>query len=546
MRIFNHLRTREAQRAVAAVALGKHYFRGHTGTSYPNAEADKAIVRQILGDGGAYGWHRLLGAWYDGVPLPAANIKFLPGTTPQTGDASLFPDDAPHPGFCIADFTTPDGLRIEGISESNAPDKFNAIAETLLCPNWDANGNIIDVSYTENPARQWMTLFLIFGKRRHSRINWQSWTQWRDFLGGNEWVDLTTIPGEPGSGVTAEFYDGTNFETLKARRIDAGIHVNSTMGTPAYGMTPGNNSAKYFAHLKPPASGEWQFTLSFDDGARVWLDGAQKVNQWHDDGVGPTGTATFTATLSSKQFYPIELHWNNGVTLGAFRLEWECAGADIAKQVVPTSAFYPKGENQPRYQGHHEFGAPFDLDTALKQIEKYSNSFTQDADGKISFYCLDNLAPTFTFDESNIDLKTFVPERRELRVTELKNVYECRFRDVYSQYLDFNRTPVVVVATELQRLAGYPIEGEPLEFPAMSRWQARKVLTRIVAREIINDLLGNFTGTALTYPVLPGDLVAFNLKSAGADWTDKIFQVLRAVDNNDQLLTRSFSVQEWS
>lgn len=549
--IFNHLRSRESQRAVAAVALGKHYLSGHPGYSYPNEAGNKAIVRQILGDGGAYGWNRLLGAWYDGVTLPMSNINFLPGTSPQTGDSSLFPDDAKHPGFVIADFTTPDGLTVNGISESNPPNAFACLAETMVCPDWDANGNIMDVSYTENPARQWMTLFLLFGKRRQSRPHWGSWRAWCDYIGGNELVDYTTIEGEEGSGVTAEYYSGTNFQTLVARRVDPGINITSSIGVPAYGLTPGAYSAKYFALLKAPASGEFQFTLTHDDGARFWFENVLKIDQWRDDGVGPnnespTGTHTCTATLNKDQFYLIKLHWNNGLTLGALKLEWECASAGIAKQIVPTSALFPMPEMQPRYQGHHEFAAPFDLDTALKQIEKYSNSFTVDADGQIYFYCLDNIEPVFTFDETNIDLKTFNPYQRDVRITKTKNVYEARFRDVYSAYLDFNRSPLIVKVPELIARAGREIEKEPEEFAAMSRWQARKVLQRIIATDALNDLFADFTGTALTYPVMPGELALFNLKSAGADWTNKVFQVKRAVDNNDALLTRAFSVQEWS
>lgn len=545
-RVNNHLRSRDEQKAVAAVATGIHYFSGHVGYSYPNEDGDKAIVRQILGDGGQYGWHRLLGAWYDGVTMPMDDINFLPGTTPQTGDSSLFPKDVAHPGFVIADFTTPANFQVESVTESNPPNKATFLAETSIFPDWDSSGNIIDVSYTENPARQWMGLALYFGKLRHSRLNWQSWVNWRNLIGGNEWVNYSSIPNEPGSGVTAEYYNGTNFDELHARRIDPGINVSNSNGSPAYGIAVDGFSAKYFALLKAPASGEYLFTLTRDNGGRVWFDSVLKVDQWTNDGQHPIGVDTFTVTLNANQFYPIELHWNEGGSVGEFRLEWECASANITKQAVPTSALYPKPEYQPRYQGHHEFAAPFDLDTALKQIEKYSNSFTQDADGKISFYCFDDLAPVFTFDETNIDVKTFQPSRRDQRITKIKNVYEARFRDRYSQYLDFNRTPVFVEAAELIALAGRPIEGEPLDFPAMSRWQARKILQRIVANELLNDLLADFTGTALTYPVLPGDLAYLNLTSAGAEWADKIIQIQRAVDNNDALLTRSFSVQEWS
>ena len=73
------------------------------------------------------------------------------------------------------------------------------------------------------------------------------------------------------AGLLAEYYEG-RFERRLLVRRDATINFDWTHRAPAPGVPPEYFSVRWTGTLLPPATGQYVFHITVDDGMRVWLD----------------------------------------------------------------------------------------------------------------------------------------------------------------------------------------------------------------------------------------------------------------------------------
>ena len=71
-------------------------------------------------------------------------------------------------------------------------------------------------------------------------------------------------------------------------------------------MTPDNFSAKWTGQVKGPISGTYTFSVTGDDGVRMFLNGVKVIDGWKDQG---RTTYTCFATLTANTLYKIELQY---------------------------------------------------------------------------------------------------------------------------------------------------------------------------------------------------------------------------------------------
>lgn len=554
----NHLQNSDAQRRALAAACGLHVVKGHLIRSYSTGTSPNHTVYfyQALGEGR---WNQLVGVWYDGIALSSSNYHWHPGkistgpSDPDQGTDSWFPLEVPHSSTATIAVQLPVGVA-SADTKQNPPDKLSIIAETMLFPDFDSGGSQVGgLSYTTNPARCLLGKMLLFAQlstqpstfdeqfAQHwlSRINWAKWVAWRDFLDGLETVDYSLLD-EQGSGVGVSYFNGTSFDTFVTQRIEAVINVFVT-GSPAPGVNATNYSARFEGKIRAKYTETYTFTLIHDDGAKLWVNDTLIIDQW-----GTTGTHTNTIALTAGQLYNIKVEMFNGSGAAQCSVQWDSTSQTL--ELVPQEVLYPV-EQRKRYESHLAFSTPSSLEEVIAAFLTVSNSVMQDVDGKLEFYCLEQLTNTFDFVENvNIKHDTFTLLPPELRRAEIPNRWEIKFRDIQSQYLEQPTVPVALDFPDLQALAGKTIL-QIIDFTQsgltanMSRWQARKVLT-VLANRVINNKRCEFEGTALTFPVVAGDRV--RITHANAGWTNKNMLVIEATDLADDAESRRFILQEWS
>ncbi len=145
--------------------------------------------------------------------------------------------------------------------------------------------------------------------------------------------NLFDASGRPG-GLTGNYYTGTDFQTLKATRVDAAFDFNSQTtwaAGPADGIGPVNFSIRWQGEILAPATGEYTFATTSDDGARLWIDGRRIINDWKTQ---PATESTGRIHLQAGRKYRVQIDYFQQGGPSAFKLRWQVPAEMGASQTL--------------------------------------------------------------------------------------------------------------------------------------------------------------------------------------------------------------------
>jgi hypothetical protein len=152
--------------------------------------------------------------------------------------------------------------------------------------------------------------------------------------------------GGPGTGLRGHYYNNSSDTAYPLTdpfagspvltRTDATVNFSWGGGSPAPAVTPDFFSVKWTGQVKAPVSGNYTFTVTGDDGVRLFINGTPVIDGWMDQSANPY---TYTTTLNAGTLYNIELHYYEHDEVGVCRLRWSYPGQSI--QVIPQSQLYP-------------------------------------------------------------------------------------------------------------------------------------------------------------------------------------------------------------
>ncbi len=567
----NHLKNSDAQKKYLTVAFGRQPVKGHLCYSLTTGSSPTHQIKayNALGEGV---WDACEGAYWKGVWIPPADYNFHSGalaTGMTSGDQqvdSFFPADVPHSRTAAIGYKVPVGL---GAADTSAtpPIGFEGIFRTKKCPDFDADGDQIDFAYSANPARCIVELLNTYARLPNlpsiyadwatywkSRIDWANWVDFRDFHDQTETVDYTTIPDFEGFGLTAEFYDGTNFDTLGKRFVHPSLNFPSSSVPPIPQVTTGDFSARFEGFIEGKYTETMTFHLTADNGRRLYIApvgsayGAALIDVWATDGTSTPGTNTATYAMTAGTFYKIKVEWNDEGVVSHLKLEW--SSTSQTQQVIPSKYLYPVAEEKPLYESHVYFETPTNPAQAIRTILEQTNSLKQDVNGKLRFYCYEQLTSSFTLDNSNID--SFKFRRRDILQSDPITAYEADFKDLDLLFIEKPSSPIQIELNCLTRKNAENIKIVNLY--NTTRWQARKVLQTRAKLETGNDLLADVESKmSKSYPVIAGDLITVEHRKIGE--SPRSFLVREAIDKGVPESTRTqtnepekriFTLQEWS
>lgn len=538
MTLVNHLRDLETQKLFHAVAYGKHLVTGHLAKSIVTGSSPTHVIKlqQMLGRGE---WDGCEGLWWNGTEIKSDKYDFYPGAqaVDMSGVDPDFDTDTPHSGVAWIKAELGTGFG-DFDTKTTPPEGLKGIFRTTRCTNYDDSGGDIGFAYSTNPALQVADLILRIGQLPSTRIEWVSWCAWRDYLAANISYDYTALTDFDGFGLTGRFYNGTAFDTFVSERIDPVIEFVSSAGSPGVGVDVDNFSVRWEGYVKPQYSEDHTFYVTHTHGIKLWIDGVLEIDQWSS-----TGTHSSVVSLIANNFHTIKLEWKHTTGNADIKLEWE-GDALQPREVINHRALYPKTASRPRYETHPFFAGPTRLDDAVRTILNLCNSTVQEVDGKLQFFCLEQLSSSsysFTDDEIVDGSMQLVP--RDIRA--LRNTWQAKFRDIDSQYLEYPLDPILIERPLMIEAAGRKIDGDSIELFNCSMHQGFRTLDNIVRRNVDSRFQISFTGTADTFPVLAGDRVEVDVEFRDLTAVDCLVLESNDSSSEDTADERTFVVQEW-
>ncbi|WP_411844892.1 carbohydrate-binding protein [Roseibacillus persicicus] len=173
------------------------------------------------------------------------------------------------------------------------------------------------------------------------------------------------------SGLLAQYFDGTNFQTLKEARTDALIDFTSTANSPLPDLVGnGTYSVRWTGWIIPEYSEDYTFYTQSDDGVRLWVDNQQIINNWNSHS---STEDSATITLQAGVPVPIRLDYYQNTNGSTIQLKW--SSPRTSKAIVPSGALRsvePRNEATIASQNRHELY----IDGQLTQLGLNSSSAT--------------------------------------------------------------------------------------------------------------------------------------------------------------------------
>jgi beta-glucosidase len=147
------------------------------------------------------------------------------------------------------------------------------------------------------------------------------------------------LPAVPASAfaspLSAQFFNNMTLSgSPVATRTDPNVDFNWNGQSPQSGVNATQWSAKWTGTIDPPATGTYTFSLTSDDGSRLFINGQQVIDNWRDQAAN-TETATVSLTAGQPASIEVDYYQNGGassVTLG-----WQPPGQDPIAQAVATA-----------------------------------------------------------------------------------------------------------------------------------------------------------------------------------------------------------------
>lgn len=173
------------------------------------------------------------------------------------------------------------------------------------------------------------------------RLEWTSASQVKEVIPQSQLFGVvvpitpTTPTDGNGNGLAATYFDNANLTNPKLTRIDARIDFNWGNASPDPIVGSESFSARWQGQILPRYSEKYTFSITSDDGVKVWINNQLKVDKWVTQS---SITNTFTVDMVAGQKAAILIEYYDNTGNAMIKLEW--ASASQVKEVIPQSQLF--------------------------------------------------------------------------------------------------------------------------------------------------------------------------------------------------------------
>ncbi len=139
-----------------------------------------------------------------------------------------------------------------------------------------------------------------------------------------------------GGGLRGDYYRGMDLRNLVLKRLDPRVDFNWGGGEPDAVVGEDNFSVRWTGEVEAAYTETYTFYTNTDDGARLWIDGQELVDDWQDQ----SATENYgTIDLVAGQVYDIVMEYYDNTGDAVAELLW--SSPSTPKQHIPQAALSP-------------------------------------------------------------------------------------------------------------------------------------------------------------------------------------------------------------
>lgn len=144
-------------------------------------------------------------------------------------------------------------------------------------------------------------------------------------------------PRGTGIGLKGDYFDNQDLTTLRVTRLDSAVNFDWAAGSPHSSIGPDSFSTRWTGFVQPRYTETYRFSTVSDDGARLWVNNQQLINNWDS----PTRSEhSGTIALTAGRLYAIRLEYHERTDTASVRLFWSSPSEPRA--VLPREQLYPE------------------------------------------------------------------------------------------------------------------------------------------------------------------------------------------------------------
>lgn len=142
------------------------------------------------------------------------------------------------------------------------------------------------------------------------------------------------------NGLSVEFYNGQNFDTLAVVKNEPVIDFDWNDGSRPAGVHQHYYSIRFTGEVLSNEAGEYTFTTTSNDGIRVWVDDQLIIDNWTDHGVTINMGAI---TLKANTRYKLKVEYYQTLGGAVTKLAWITPNVakTVAAQKMPPTKTWP-------------------------------------------------------------------------------------------------------------------------------------------------------------------------------------------------------------